>query len=73
MSYNCSLHHVSHYLHLSLCISGVQLALAEAQSQLPHTARAGVNGIILKDEDEVLTGAEQRRAIEDLLVTILIH
>ena len=49
------------------------MALAEAQSQLPHSARAGVTQGILKDEDEVLTGAEQRRAIEDLLVTILIH
>ena len=59
----------------SLCVSGVQLALAEAQSQLPHTARAGVTGILAdaelpQDPTAAHTGAAQRRTIEDLLVTI---
>ena len=61
----------------SICVSGVQLALAEAQSQLPHTARAGVTGILAdaelpQDPTAAHTGAAQRRTIEDLLVTTLL-
>jgi len=54
-------------------LSGVQLALAESQSQLPHTARAAVTGIISdpelpQDPASAHAGAAQRRTIEELLV-----
>lgn len=57
----------------SVDLTGVQLALAEAQSQLPHTARAGVTGILAdaelpQDPTAAHTGAAQRRTIEDLLL-----
>ena len=57
--------------------AGVQLALAEAQSQLPHSARAGVTGImpepeLPQDPTAAHAGAAQRRTIEDLLVTIIL-
>lgn len=54
-------------------LTGVQLALAETQSQLPHTARAAVTGIISdpelpQDPASAHAGAAQRRTIEELLV-----
>ena len=64
-----------------LFFSGVQLSLAETQSQLPHTARAGVNGthcdpVAAHDESgkpKAEREAAQRKTIEDLLVTIILH
>jgi len=55
-------------------LTGVQLALAERQSELPHTARAAVSGLIadpqLPQEPSAGagSGATQRRTIEELLV-----
>merc|ERR1719495_977741 len=55
-------------------LTGVQLALAESQSQLPHTARASVSGIVSdpevlpRDPTTAHTVAQQRRTIEELLV-----
>ena len=54
-------------------LTGVQLALAERQSELPHTARATVSGIISdpelpQDPASAHAGAAQRRTIEELLV-----
>ena len=54
-------------------LTGVQLALAETESQLPHTARASVTGIISdpelpQDPASAHAGAAQRRTIEELLV-----
>jgi len=54
-------------------LTGVQLALAERQSELPHTARAMVSGIISdpelpQDPASAHAGAAQRRTIEELLV-----
>eukprot|EP00092_Neocalanus_flemingeri_P017345 GFUD01018760.1.p1 GENE.GFUD01018760.1~~GFUD01018760.1.p1 ORF type:complete len:458 (-),score=135.45 GFUD01018760.1:108-1481(-) len=54
-------------------LTGVQLALAERQSELPHTARATVSGIIPdpelpQDPASAHAGAAQRRTIEELLV-----
>ena len=54
-------------------LTGIQLALAESQSQLPHTARASVTGIISdpelpQDPASAHAGAAQRRTIEELLV-----
>ena len=59
----------------NMMFPGVQLALAEAQSQLPHSARAGVTGImpepeLPQDPTAAHAGAAQRRTIEDLLVSI---
>ena len=52
-----------------LFFSGVQLSLAETQSQLPHTARAAVTGIIPdpampQDPAAAHASAAQRRTIE---------
>jgi len=54
-------------------LTGIQLALAERQSELPHTARASVSGLIPdpelpQDPQAAHTGAAQRRTIEELLV-----
>lgn len=54
-------------------LTGVQLALAERQSELPHTARASVSGIIPdpelpQDPASAHARAAQRRTIEELLV-----
>jgi len=51
-------------------LTGVQLALAERQSELPHTARAAVSGLIPDPElpQDPHAGAAQRRTIEELLV-----
>ena len=57
-------------------LTGVQLALAERQSELPHTARATVSGIISdpelpQDPASAHAGAAQRRTIEELLVSFI--
>jgi len=54
-------------------LTGVQLALAERQSELPHTARAAVPGIIAdpelpQDPSSTSCAAAARRTIEDLLL-----
>lgn len=54
-------------------LTGVQLALAERQSELPHTARAAVSGIIPdpelpQDPANTSCAAAARRTIEDLLL-----
>jgi len=53
-------------------LTGVQLALAERHSELAHTARAAVSGLIpdpdLVQESSTGGGAQQRRTIEELLV-----
>jgi len=54
-------------------LTGVQLALAERQSEVPHTARSAVSGIIqdpnkLQDLERNELASLQRRTIEELLL-----
>ncbi|XP_023342997.1 CCR4-NOT transcription complex subunit 11 [Eurytemora carolleeae] len=53
-------------------LTGVQLSLAERQSELPHTARSAVSGVIpdpkIQDPDCLELAALQKRTIEELLI-----